>query len=403
MDALEKDALTPVTTRSCEAKGLRVLFLIDSIPSFTDGGTELQVLQMIQMAKDSGIRPSLAVLRESGWIQEDRIGCSVFRGTISSLSDRRGIFGLLQLVRWIRRQRPHVVMTFLSESNLIGPVLARAVLVPVVIGTRRNLNHWMNKHDQIAQRASNLFVTRILANSEAARNAVVETERADASRIDVLYNGLDLQKHAFDPIGRNRVRNLMGVAKEEVLIGSVGRLYPVKGHSILLEAFARLAKRNIKFRGVVVGDGPQRTALGELAQSLGIEDLLFLAGSRDDVPAWMSALDIFVLPSFAEGFSNVLLECMAAGIPCVATNVGGNPEALKDNGVLIPANDAEALTETLARLIASRETREGMATAARARAADFDLRCMQGKFAQYLQGIAPKSFWSSQRKENLQR
>jgi sugar transferase (PEP-CTERM/EpsH1 system associated) len=174
-----------------------------------------------------------------------------------------------------------------------------------------------------------------------------------AARLTQIYNGVDAEK--FSPaVGGRAALPVEGFAPPgSVVIGSVGRLQTVKDQATLVKAFIALIEMEPKLRSqlrlVLVGDGPLRTEIQRLIESAGIEELVWLPGSRDDIPQILQALDIFVLPSLAEGISNTLLEAMACGLPVVATRVGGSPELVEDGvtGVLVPSADPVAMATAL--------------------------------------------------------
>ncbi len=154
-----------------------------------------------------------------------------------------------------------------------------------------------------------------------------------------------------DPEGREptAARAALGLPIDSLVVGTVGRLDPVKGQADLLRAFSRVRGHNRRAILVVVGDGPCRDELIALSASLGLAGHVHLLGERHDIPRILQALDTFVLPSIAEGISNTLLEAMASGLPVVATRVGGNPELVDDgvSGILVPPRDQEALAEAV--------------------------------------------------------
>jgi sugar transferase (PEP-CTERM/EpsH1 system associated) len=184
------------------------------------------------------------------------------------------------------------------------------------------------------------------------------------NRIYQIYNGVDQVRFIPSPKRATTLLSQGFVSAEGgVVLGSVGRLAEVKNQAILLEAMNILMKTRpewrCKLRLVLVGDGPCRKPLEQRVVELGLDDLVWMTGDREDIPQLLQAMDIFVLPSLAEGISNTLLEAMATGLPVVATRVGGNPELIEhgENGFLVPVSDPRALADTLQGLIESRELR----------------------------------------------
>ena len=156
--------------------------------------------------------------------------------------------------------------------------------------------------------------------------------------------------------GKNglKIRDELGISERSCVIGVVGRLDPIKDHSTLFQAFAEVRKASPDARLLVVGDGPERAYLEDLAG----DGILFL-GNRLDVPVILQALDIFVLSSLNEGISNTILEAMATGLPVIATKVGGNSELVEDGatGILVPPKEPKAIASALLKYIRNPEIR----------------------------------------------
>jgi sugar transferase (PEP-CTERM/EpsH1 system associated) len=183
-----------------------------------------------------------------------------------------------------------------------------------------------------------------------------------------IYNGVDAGK--FSPRqGSPLVGDLAppGLLPENaVVVGTVGRLAEVKNQQLLIEAVGYLfTKRPIlreTLRLVLVGDGPLKPQLVERVKQLGLSNVVWFSGDRNDVPALMQLMDIFILPSLAEGISNTLLEAMASGLPVIATSVGGNVELVEEgvNGRLVPVNNVVAMADALAELVDDPTLRQSM-------------------------------------------
>ena len=208
----------------------------------------------------------------------------------------------------------------------------------------------------------------ILAISKAVADDLPPAMRA---RTRVVYNGLDLA--AFDQAVA-RPADLPLSEGDGPVIGTVSYLIPWKGQEIFLRAAALLAGAHPSWRFVVVGDPifqfrGERDRLEALAAELGIRDRVAFAGHREDIPAVMGALDLFVLPSLYEPFGRVLIEAMGARLPIVASRAGGVPEIVLDGetGVLVPPGEPEALADAIAGLVIDRERADRLASAGRAR------------------------------------
>jgi L-malate glycosyltransferase len=365
----------------------RILFLIDEIGSIADGGTERQVLQLIQLAKRLGYEPRLAVLRGTGWLQEDSAGCPVYTVGVQSFFRTSGLRPCLDLIRWMRRERIELVQTFFIECNIVGPWLARLAGVPVVIGSRRNLNEWMKPWTRLIQRLANRSADCIVANSHEAAEAMTKTERVPSHKLRVAYNGIELAKFSELDRQRSRTRKILGIGDGEILVGNISGMRPVKGLLQFVDAARIALEKDPSMRFVIVGDGSERPLIEERIRAHGIGGRVHLAGAQTDVLPYLAAMDIGVLSSLAEGFSNSLLEYMASGLAAVVTDVGGNREALENTGILVPPDDPAALAEGILRL---REPglRQQFGHAARERVARFSLaraeQCMEQLYSELL-------------------
>lgn len=169
---------------------------------------------------------------------------------------------------------------------------------------------------------------RLTAVSDDLRRSLAAVEGLDAGRIEIVRNAVDLGRFAPpNESAREEARRRVGVSSSAVVIGSVGRLVPVKNHGLLLHVLRRLVERVSNAHLAIVGDGPEHARVELLARALGVADRLSLLGERRDVAALLPAFDVFCLSSLAEGIPLTLLEAMAAGVPIVSTSVGGIPEA----------------------------------------------------------------------------
>jgi L-malate glycosyltransferase len=370
--------------------GARVLFLIDEMEAITAGGTERQLLQLVNIARQNGLKPTVSVLRGTRWLTEEIAGCPVMHFDIGSVRSPRGVVRLVRLARWAGKQHFQILQTFFAESNLLGPWIAKLAGIPIVLGTRRNLTHATHDGSRVAARLqwiSNLVVDEILANSEAVARKTAAMERFSKHKIRVVYNGIDLAAFQPDAEARRKMRAHLGLNENEVLIGNVSGLRAIKGVELFVEAAALMGHAAPGAKFVLVGEGEMRPALEAAITRHNLQSRFWLAGAAEDVRPYLAAMDMAVLCSSAEGFSNSLLEYMAAGLPTIATEVGGNREALGSAGVLIPPNNAAALRDAMLMLLdPQRRARLGVKAMARARR--FDLQRANQLMGEILRGYA---------------
>lgn len=207
--------------------------------------------------------------------------------------------------------------------------------------------------------------TRVFAVSEDLKRHIV-LEGFNREQVDVIYNGIDVRP-AADASARMRIRRALGVLPDTLLIGTIARLDPVKDLATLLRA-AAIAGHRQPTAVAIVGDGPERGMLEALAAQLSIAPRVTFLGHRDDARDWLAGCDIFVNSSISEGVSLTILEAMAAGLPIVATAVGGTPEVVTETcGWLVPPRDPQALADAILVAGADPNRRDAVGRAARAR------------------------------------
>jgi glycosyltransferase involved in cell wall biosynthesis len=334
---------------------IQILFLIDKL---TMAGAQNHVFQLATEIDRRRFAPRVCCLTSGGpladRLRERDVPVSVLG--IERIYDGAAARAMAGFVRRLRRERIQVLHTFLVSANVFGTVAGRLARVPVVVTSRRDTGFSRSPRLRTVEEwLINPLADQVVAVSEAAA-AVARAERALAAKVVTIPNGVRLRDDPETPSARERYRRELGVADGERLVGIVANLTPVKGHADLLAAAARVVAQAPDVRFVLVGDGPLRGELEAQARSLGIADRVVMTGQRGDVRDLLGALDVAVLSSHTEGMSNVVLEYMAAGLPVVATAVGGNPEVIEDGrtGRLVPPRDAPAMAGALLALLTDR-------------------------------------------------
>ncbi len=273
---------------------------------------------------------------------------------------------LWRLYRLLRRERPVILHTWMFHANIPGRVLGRLAGVPIIISSERTMGQegpirrWLN-------RTTAPLTDRVVCVSKSVADFAARVIGIPPAKLVVIPNGIPLGD--FRPGDQAKARATLEMPPSALVVGAVGRLQPVKGIHYLLEAFARLASDHPEAILLLVGDGPQRAQLERLARHVGGSERVCFLGSRSDVPRLLQAMDIFVLPSIWEGMPNAALEAMAAGLPTVATAVGGTPEVVVDGvtGLLAPPCNPDALAQAIARLLRNPDLRRKMGQAGQER------------------------------------
>jgi len=273
---------------------------------------------------------------------------------------------VVELYRLLKRERPHVLHTHRWATLCEGLIAARLAGVPFVVhGEHGTLE--TRRHNAFVQRTIWKRVDQVLSVSSRLAERMAREISYPLDRIKVIRNGVDTNR--FRPRNPAPVRQELGLSPDALVIGAVGRLVPVKDYPTLLRALVRLRDRGIAFQSIIAGTGRLRDELTALAISLGLSNVRFL-GNRDDIEHLLPAFDVFVLSSSSEGLSNTIQEAMAAGLPVVATRVGGADELVDEphTGLLVPPGDPGAMADAIGSLAEDPARRNNMGVAARRRA-----------------------------------
>ena len=330
---------------------MRILFLSTSMGL---GGADQQLLSAAQVLRDRGHEIRIVSLTPLGpmGLQARSLGLAT-----DSLEMRRGVpdpRGLARLVRIVRGWKPDVVHSHMVHANLMARVLRLLVPVPVLVSTIHNVYEG-GPLLMAGYRLSNGLVDHMTIISQAAADRFVGERIVPARLLTVIANGVDTDRmRNLPPEGRAALRGGMSVGDQQFVWLAVGRFEVAKDYPNMLRAFADVRAREPRAVLVIVGQGSLQAEAEALTTELGLREAVRFLGARDDVPAVMSAADGYVMSSAWEGMPMVLLEAAAAGLPIVATAVGGNGEVVRDgeSGFLVPARDSEVLRAGMLRLMA---------------------------------------------------
>jgi glycosyltransferase involved in cell wall biosynthesis len=308
------------------------------------GGSERQFVTIVESLSRERFEVHAACLRRIGGLAERLGAIPEFPpgGKMIGVAAQRAQWAML----WqMRRANVAVAHAFDFYTNMLLIPVARLAGIPV-IGSHRQLGDLLTAAQFKAQYWAFRFCQRVVCNSRAAA-ASLRHAGLPEEKLVVIPNGFPAQAFAETAPAIPRQANV-------VRVGMIARMNSAaKNHAVFLKAAAKLLKQSPAVEFVLVGDGPLRAGLEKMAAELGITDKVLFAGERHDVPALLASLDISVLISASESLSNVIIESMAAGVPVVANNVGGNPELVVDGqtGLLVAAGDENKLVEALAHLV----------------------------------------------------
>ena len=339
--------------------------------------------ELIRRLDKNRFRVHAACFRRTGaWLgRVEAAADEVAEFPLRSFKSPQSFVPLMRFARWLRARRivvVHACDLYANVFALPGAALAR---VPIRIGSRREIAPPDKTAAHLtAQRLAYRLAHRVVANSTAGAERLA-AEGVARARITVIPNGIDLTGFiAPSPRERRRV------------VATVANLRQEKGHDVLLRAAVRVLRQVPDARFRIIGDGPMRNTLVNLAESLGIAHAVDFLGHREDVPALLGESDIFAFPSRTEAFPNGLIEAMAAGLPSIASATGGMLELIEHdhNGLLVPVGEDEALARSILELMGDGGKAARIAHAARQTIESrYSFTKMVGAFEQlYLSQIA---------------
>ena len=334
------------------------------------GGAEALVPAFASVARERGI--DLTVCARTT-IEGNPIEAEISsRGVAVENLDARRLFDVgswRRLSRLVDRLEPDLIHAHLTYSAIWGaaaggvrgiPVVASLHVPPSTSGLREMLRQ------RLMVSALNRWAARVVVVSDALRKEWEERSSLDRSRLRVVHNGIALADQRDDS-APGRLRRELHLGREDLVIVVVSVLREGKGIDVLLHAMNRVIEEHPECRLVIVGDGPMKPEWMNLGADL--RSVVRWTGFRRDVPAILAAADLFVLPTLADAFPTVLLEAFAAGLPVVASDVGGVPEIVDEplTGLLVPPGDPKPLEEAMIRAIEDREWRVSAGRRARER------------------------------------
>ena len=351
---------------------MNILFLTRSL---NYGGSERQLTLLARELLKRGQKIVVATFYPGGALRNDLSNAGV--PTISLEKRSRWQVGgfVLRLIRYVRQLRPQILHSYLGTANILSvvlkPLFPFATIVWGVRASNMDLEQygWMDRLLYRIERGLSRFADLIIVNSQSGFDYAV-AHGFPRKRMVVIHNGIDVARFRPDFEARHRWRRDWGIAQTDVLVGLIGRIDPMKGHETFLRAGALLAKERDNVRFVCIGNGSSafRRTLQSFAEQLGLHKRLLWIDSCSNLVEMYNAMDVVTSSSsFGEGFSNVIGEAMACGVPCVVTNVGDSALIVGSTGVVVPPRDSQALAAGWTQLLDRQEREPGVGILARTR------------------------------------
>jgi L-malate glycosyltransferase len=339
-----------------------VLLVLDQFPK-TLGGGERIVLKIAALLPQYGYRASILTFSlhpESAALTSPP--CPIYLLPLKRTYDLTALRAALDLKQFLKQQKIQIVQTFFESSDLWAGLVTRISSRVKLVWSRRDMGILRQRKHHLAYRLMASAPHAVFAVSEQVRRYSIEVDQIDPDRVQTIYNGLDLADW--------NTTSMPAKDPGQTVVTSVGNIRRVKGHDVFIRAAAAVIQHFPGASFSIAGEVLEQDyflELQTLVRSLNLSNRFHFVGGVSNLREHLSSSDIFVLPSRSEGFSNAIVEAMAASLPVVATNVGGNAEAVIDgvSGLIVPSDDPAALSGAIIRLISNPSQAKAMGEAGR--------------------------------------
>ncbi len=357
---------------------INILFLIDNLAVL--GGTENYLFRLVtnlNKEKFSCIVCPFAP-KESIVIKKFReYGIAVTPILVNRIYTWDALKAVYNLKYLIKQKKIDIVQTFHFSSDIYGTIVSRLLRVPIIISSRRDMGFAeYDIHHRFLRRIANFFVNTTLTNAKIMNRQVCNVEKIPVNKTVTIYNGLKLENYDIS-IDRKAKAEEFNLSIRKPIIGCIANIRPIKGLEYLIKAAAKVTKEYPEAQFIIVGGNADaisntiinsyKNKLNLMINKLNLNQQIYFLGKKSNINEILKIMDIFVLPSLSEGFSNSIIEAMAAGVPVIATNVGGNPEAIEHNktGFIVPVKNSTAIAEKIKKLLKYPKLREQLGQAGR--------------------------------------
>jgi L-malate glycosyltransferase len=325
-----------------------VLLVVDSLAGVSGGG-ERMVFKLASLLPQYGFRVSiLCFAAPTEGIGLTSPPCPIYFLRLKRTYDLKAIGAAFLFRRFLKEQHIQIVQTFFESSDLWAGFVVKAMSGAKLIWSRRDMGILRDTKHKIAYRLMARFPDAVFAVSESVRQYCITVDRIDASRVQTIHNALDIADWKTDA----------SVVKTpgKFVITCVGNIRRVKGHDVFIKAAGLIVKQHPEVMFSIAGKVLETAYFSDLeamVRDLGLSNHFYFVGSITNLREHLAGADIFVLPSRSEGFSNAIVEAMAASLPVVATNVGGNAEAVRNgvSGFIVPVEEPQALADAIIQLL----------------------------------------------------
>lgn len=346
---------------------IKITYMIDVLDTNL-AGTENQLIKLINGLNPKRFNVHLLCFRRHPWFEANAasLQCSSSVIQISRFSAPSAYLNFLKLVAFLKETRPDIVHTFFPVANILGVTAAALARTKVIVSSRRDYGEWMNRRYLVATKLANRFAKKIVANSNPVKRLTEKKEKVTQGKVEVIYNGIDAGAFRI-PDRDDSLKRRLNIPDHHKVVGIVANFRPMKRHYTFIKAAKEILKTRRDVSFLLIGEGPLKEETERFTRSLGIEPHIFFAGAQAQIVPFLSIMDVGVNCSDGEGLSNAIMEYMAAGVPCVVSNAGGNPDLIAHevNGYTFELDDYQSLTHFVLKLLYRDEIRDKFARSAK--------------------------------------
>jgi glycosyltransferase involved in cell wall biosynthesis len=355
---------------------MKILYLTEVL--YGQGGTEMYLYRLVTRLNRDHITPIVCPLqpKESDMIQKLRQqNIKVKPVLITKLFALNTLIKAYHLAHYIRQNKISIIQTHHFAADVFGTMVAHWARVPVIISARRDMGFNEDTFScRFSRRLLNPLTHKLLTNASAMKRDIRINQHVPDKKIMTIYNGVDLDRFNNGKTDRDQQCQQLGLNPNRKHVGVIANIRPIKGLEYFLQAIPMILARHPDTEFLIVGgDATFNKELDQYKKTLNdiinrhhLHDKVHFLGRRKEIIPIMRILDVYVCSSLSEGFSNSIIEAMATGIPVVATDVGGNSEAVEDTvtGFIVPPADAHAIANCVNRLLQDKQLCNDMGTRA---------------------------------------
>ncbi|MFH1615845.1 MAG: glycosyltransferase [Planctomycetota bacterium] len=323
------------------------------------GGSERMLTHLIPNFDESRFESCLVCFNSPSFATREWEAAGI-RVIYLNMDKLVSVRGSIRIYPVIRDFRPDVLMVWGLRANLMTRFVAGLCRVPVLISPQRGVEEWKGRLAVFLEKATSVFVDMYIGNAKACCEMLAKRERIPRRKLHVIPNGIDFRIPDDAELQVEELKKQYHIPSDHMVIGTVGRLHPIKGHEFLIQAAQLILKEFPKTVFIFLGKDVRNGELQNMVLFKGLQDKILFPGYSKDVAVWLKCFDIFVLPSLSEGMPVSVLEAMYCALPVVATDVGGVAEVVvhQETGILVPPADPVLLAKEIKYLLNNPERRD---------------------------------------------